>query len=221
MCELLWPHPKPILFSVIWLMYLCRTDEQFSVGVLSVYRRPHQQVETCVGLSCFLHNAVKKLSLFSSLGRRRSSNGEALQGVAVSRLMDVCTMWPWVSTPSVLWIKYIWHKWKLRAVYGIIVMKRTGFEKMISLPMVLFSHQARSSFMGSRLASWRYGSHWLYSWGQVRPGPLCLYFGLRRQSIPNPVRCLGLDGPSRPLTVAASSMSMVQPACITESTMRN
>lgn len=47
-----------------------------------------------------------------------------------------------------------------------------------SLPRMLVSHRARSSFMGSRLASWRLASHWWYCCMSVRPGtPGCL--GLR------------------------------------------
>lgn len=46
------------------------------------------------------------------------------------------------------------------------------------LPRILVSHRARSSFMGSRLASCRLASHWWYCCMSVRPGPLG-YLGLR------------------------------------------
>lgn len=41
-----------------------------------------------------------------------------------------------------------------------------------SLPRIFVSHRARSSFMGSRLASWRLVSHSWYCCMSVRPGPL-------------------------------------------------
>lgn len=53
-----------------------------------------------------------------------------------------------------------------------------GKKVLRCLPRILVSHRARSSFMGSRLASCRLASHWWYCCISVRPGTLeCL--GLR------------------------------------------
>lgn len=77
-------------------------------------------------------------------------------------------------------------------------------------PRSLLSHRARSSFMGSRLASWRNGSHWLYSCGLASPGPECLYL-LLTQFIPKPVTCPGLSGSA---AFASSSVSMTPPGLL-------
>lgn len=54
----------------------------------------------------------------------------------------------------------------------------TDGSRRLSSPRMLVSHRARSSFMGSRLASCRLASHWWYCCMSVRPGTLgCL--GLR------------------------------------------
>lgn len=54
----------------------------------------------------------------------------------------------------------------------------TDGSRRLSSPRTLVSHRARSSFMGSRLASCRLASHWWYCCMSVRPGTLgCL--GLR------------------------------------------
>lgn len=73
--------------------------------------------------------------------------------------------------------------------------------------MRLLSQEERSSFIGSRLASWRHGSHWWYSWGLARPGPECLYLP-RTQFNPSPVWGVGLGGLSFIVSIVPSMSLM-------------
>lgn len=58
-------------------------------------------------------------------------------------------------------------------------MTKTSRNTVLYLPSMLVSQRARSSFIGSRLASCLLANHRLYCCKSVRPGPNGCCFGLR------------------------------------------
>lgn len=81
---------------------------------------------------------------------------------------------------------------------------------LITLPSRLVNHKARSSFIGSKLASCLLASHWLYWCISERPGPLRT-FGLRAVHIIYPLVIPVLETKEQLLFIQTSLIRILVP----------
>lgn len=81
---------------------------------------------------------------------------------------------------------------------------------LITLPNRLVNHKARSSFIGSKLASCLLASHWLYWCISERPGPLRT-FGLRAVHIIYPLVIPVLETKEQLLFIQISLVKILMP----------